>query len=97
MCHKILTLWKKLLYNMDHWSAWFFFKKNGPTPASFAFIFGLFKQTVHFLQQINEKNIHPVYGTGIMNHDLSEMSRQPQPPDQGSHPWSALFINTSTQ
>ena len=66
MCHKILTLWKKLLYNMDHWSAWFFFKKNGPTPASFAFIFGLFKQTVHFLQQINEKNIHPVYGTGIM-------------------------------
>ena len=30
-----------------------FFKKNGPTPASFSFIFGLFKQTsLQFLQQI---------------------------------------------
>ena len=34
-----------------------FFKKNGPTPASFSFIFGLFKQTLQFLQQINVKNI----------------------------------------
>ena len=28
---------------------------NGPTPASFSFIFGLFKQTIQFLQQINVK------------------------------------------
>ena len=36
---------------------------NGSTPASFSFIFGLFKQTILFLQQINVKkcqNVHPV-------------------------------------
>ena len=32
-----------------------FFLKIGPTPASFLFIFGLFKQTIQFLQQINVK------------------------------------------
>ena len=32
-----------------------FFLKNGPTSASFSFIFGLFKQTIEFLQQINVK------------------------------------------
>ena len=32
--------------------------KNGPTLASFLFIFGLFKQTsLQFLQQINVKNV----------------------------------------
>ena len=30
---------------------------NGPTPASFSFVFGLFKQTIQFLQQINVKNV----------------------------------------
>ena len=34
-----------------------FFIKNGPTTASFSFIFGLFKQTIQFLQQINVKNV----------------------------------------
>ena len=51
----------------------FFFKKIGPTPASFSFIFGLFKQTLlQFLQQINVKkcHVHPVYSTGIRTHDL---------------------------
>ena len=34
----------------------FFFLKNGPTPASFSFIFGIFKQTsLQFLQQIYTK------------------------------------------
>ena len=38
---------------------------NGPTMASFMFIFGLFKQTsLQFLQQINVKNVHPEYGAG---------------------------------
>ena len=37
------------------------FFKNGPTLASFSFIFGLFKQTIIFLQQINVKNVHPEY------------------------------------
>ena len=31
------------------------FLKNGPTPGSFSFIFGLFKQTIQFLLQINVK------------------------------------------
>ena len=44
---------------------------NGPTPASFSFIFGLFKQTLlQFLQQINVKNVHPVSGAGIRTHNL---------------------------
>ena len=30
---------------------------SGPTPASFLFIFGLFKQTIPFFQQINVKNV----------------------------------------
>jgi len=41
---------------------------NGPTPASFSFIFGLFKQTTpQFLQQIKVKkfHLHPVFGMGI--------------------------------
>ena len=38
------------------------FLKNGPTPASFLFIFGLYKQTIQILQQVNVKkcNVHPV-------------------------------------
>ena len=36
-------------------------------PGLFLFIFGLFKQTIQFLQQINVKkcHVHPVYGPGI--------------------------------
>ena len=37
----------------------------GPSPASFSLNFCLFKQTIQFLQQINVKNVHPVYGAGI--------------------------------
>ena len=53
---------------------------NGSTPASFSFIFGLFKQTILFLQQINVKkcqNVHPVYGAGIRTHGLLNLSRHP--------------------
>ena len=32
------------------------------------------KKTLQFLQQINVKNIHPVYGAGIQTHDLRSMS-----------------------
>ena len=55
------------------------FLKNGPTPASFIiYFFGLFKQTsLQFLQQINVKNVHPVYGAGIQTHDLWNMSLLP--------------------
>ena len=55
--------------------------KNGPTPASFPFIFSLFKQTT-FLQQINVKkcHVHPVYDAGIRTHDLLNMSLLSYPP-----------------
>ena len=55
----------------------YFFKKMGHPLASFSFIFYLFKQTIQFLQQINLKNVHPVYGAGIRTHGLLNMSRHP--------------------
>ena len=55
-----------------------FFLKNGPSSASFSFIF-VIKQILQFLQQ----NIceffydHPVYSAGIQTHDLRNMSLLP--------------------
>ena len=63
------------------------FLKMGQTPASFSFIFDLFKQTIQFLQQINVKNVHPVYGAGIQTHNLLNTSRLPLPLDQGWEVW----------
>ena len=59
-----------------------------PTAASFSFIFGIFKQTIQFLQQINVKKcyLHPVFSTGIQTHNLLNMSRLPKPLDRGSRP-----------
>ena len=42
-----------------------------------------FNQTSQFLQQINVKNVHPVYVTGIWTHNLLIMSLFPYPLDQG--------------
>ena len=54
------------------------FLKNGPTPASFSFIFRLFKQTsIQIIQQINVKNVYPVYGTGIQTHGLMQHESSP--------------------
>ena len=43
----------------------------------FLFIFGLFKQTLQFLEQINVKNVDPVYGDEIQTHNLWNMSLLP--------------------
>ena len=40
----------------------------------FLFIFGLFKQTIQNLQQINVKNDHPVSSDRIQTHDIVIMS-----------------------
>ena len=32
--------------------------------------FRLLKQTLQFLQEINVKNVNPVFGAGIRTHDL---------------------------
>ena len=72
----------------------YYFLKNRPTLASFSFIFGLFKQTIHFLQQFKVKkcpNVHLVYGAGIWTHNLQDMSRHPLPRDQGSRPISPYY------
>ena len=42
----------------------FFFKKWA-NPASFSFIFGLFKQTIQFLQQINVKNVVSIQNAAL--------------------------------
>ena len=39
-------------------------------PRSLFIYFGLFKQTVHFLQQINVKNVPLVSSAGIRTHDI---------------------------
>ena len=56
------------------------FITNGPTPPSFSFIFGLFKQTsIQFftINQCEKCQFHPVYGPGIRTHDLLIMSHLP--------------------
>ena len=58
---------------LDHLSVAEFFL-NGPTLATFSFIFGLFKQKFQFLQQINLKNVQPVNGAGIRTHDFWNVS-----------------------
>ena len=50
---------------------------NGPSSASFSFYFRLFKQTLQFLQKINVKNVHPVYGAGNQTHGLWNLSLFP--------------------
>ena len=37
----------------------------------------VFKQTLQFLQQINVKNVHLVYGAGIQTHNFQNMSLLP--------------------
>ena len=54
----------------------FYLKLGQPRPI-IVFIFGFFEQTIQFLQQINVKNVYPVYGAGIRTHDLSSMSCHP--------------------
>ena len=46
-------------------------------PGLFFIYFRLFKHTLKFLEQINLKNVHPVYGAGIQTHDLWNVSLLP--------------------
>ena len=46
-------------------------------PSLFTFIFLFSIQTLQLLQQINVKNVHPVYGAGIRTHDLRNISLLP--------------------
>ena len=47
-------------------------------PGLFFIYFRLFKQiSIQFLQQINVKNVHPVYGAGIQTQELWNMCLLP--------------------
>ena len=46
-------------------------------PGLFLFIFGLFKQTLQILEQIDVKNVHPVYGARIRTNNLLNVSLFP--------------------
>ena len=65
----------KMILMGHSWSLCRLFLKMGH-PGLF-FVFRLFKQTIQFLQQINVKNIHPVYRAGIQTQDLRNMSLLP--------------------
>ena len=54
----------------------YFFKRIGHPQPLFIY-FRLFKQTLQFLRQINVKNVHPVFSTGIQTHDLQKVSLLP--------------------
>ena len=60
---------------------WFVFQNwlnKWAIPGPFLIYFGLFQTNINtILQQINVKNVHPVYGTGIRTHDLKNMSLHP--------------------
>ena len=69
----------------------FFIFKNGPSTASFSFIFGLLQTNNTIFAAKNVKNVHPVYGAGIQTNTLKNMSLLPLPPDHGSRP-SKTFL-----
>ena len=52
----------------------------------------LFQTNINTIfQQINVKNVHPVYGAGIRTHNLQNMSLLPLPLDQGSRPDAGII------
>ena len=58
------------------WEELFLYKKWAITGLFFIY-FRHFKHTLQFLQQINLKNVHPVYGAGNRTHNLQNMSLLP--------------------
>ena len=45
---------------------------NGVNPVSF-WLFSSFQTSITILQQINVKNVHTVYATEILTHDLQNL------------------------
>ena len=46
-------------------------------PRALFHLFSSFQTQVQFLQQINVKNVHPLYGDRIRTHDLCERESPP--------------------
>ena len=51
-----------------------FFKKNGPTPASYIVYFRSFQTNIITIFTSIWEKVHPVYGTGIETHNHQNMS-----------------------
>ena len=71
-CHPLHKSFSQLLSLL-----WSFFKKKLGQPRPLFIYFRRFKHTLQILQQINVKNVHPVYGVGIGTHNLWNMSLLP--------------------
>ena len=109
ICRKIHN-WLFCKEKSYEWATrYFFFLKNGPTPASFWFILVFFKQTIQFLTT-NKclKNVHPVSGARIWTYEYIPLTTRPGLPPLAiflkqlfrfikyeyiSNQWS-FFINT---
>ena len=71
--HLHVTMDLRLFGDVPRLKHWWESLKNGPSPASFSFIFVFSNKHHNFLQQIHVKNVHPVYGAEIWTHDLQIM------------------------
>ena len=64
-------------------------------------IFLICKQTFQFLQQINVKNVHKVYGAGIQTHNLQSVSLFPnhwiRAPKQGIFSYNVYKIKCTLE
>ena len=59
------------------WLSNIMFFLNWPTPASFHLFLVFPNKHYKFLQQIDGKNVHPVYSAGIRTHNLWNVSLLP--------------------
>ena len=69
-----------------------FFFKNGPYFASFSFIFGLFKQTLQILQQINVKQCPSCIRCRDLNSQPSDYESPPLTTRPGLLPYPDIVI-----
>ena len=69
----------RMAFNIDSSHFWdrVIFKKKWANPSLFFIYFRLFKHTFQFLQQINVKNVHPLFCAGIWTHNLWNRSLLP--------------------
>ena len=71
-----------------------FFKKMGQ-PRSLFCLFLVFSSKQYNFSTNQCKKVHPVYGTRIQTHNLSNMSRHPIPLEQGSRPKVSFTTSTT--
>ena len=65
--------------------------KNGPSPASFQFIFVFSKLYLNFYNKCMRKNVHPIYSAGIQTHNFQNMSLLSITTRQGLPPSSEVL------